>query len=246
MRSPQPLCTVVAALCLAVSPVNAFILTFSNADFGTSPVFSTVETFYFEIDIAGPLQPGLYADPTINAIEYNVSGSLAAGTPSMFSGFVFQVSHLNAPPPASPESIPGTQFYSLNGGAVPGQTLRFEIAAGADLTNGLQLDELVDLGGGVVFRFNGRETGEGSNPGRYHPAFLELRSDGTGRIQNADNNGGVNPSTTEVVNVAFGEEYITDLTFSPSAFTIAVPEPGVALLLLPVLAALGLRRRRIA
>ncbi|MEM9478166.1 MAG: hypothetical protein AAGA58_00745 [Verrucomicrobiota bacterium] len=246
MRSFQPLLILVAASCLSVAPAKAFVLSFSSADFGTSPVFSSVTTFNFVIDIAGPLQPGLYADPAINAIEYNVSGSLAPGTPSLFSGFVFQLSHLTAPPPAGPESIPGSLFYSLNGGAVPGQTLRFEVAAGADLTNGLQVDELEDLGGGVVFIFNGRETGEGSNPGRYHPTYLELRSNGTGLLQNADNSGGLNPQTNQIVDVAFGEEYITNLTFSPSAFTLGIPEPSATLLLLPMLALFGLRRRRIA
>ena len=197
----------------------------------------------FENAIVKAWAGGLFADPTINTIEYNVSGSLAT-TPSGFSGFNFQLSHLVAPPPAGPTSILGSLFYALNGTPTPGQTLRFQVSATANLSDGLQVSELEDLGGGVVFRINGRETGEDGRPGRYHPAFLELKNDGTGRIQNANNQGGINPSTQEVVNVDFGEEYITDLTFNPGRFTIGIPEPDSMILVGLSGLLLVIRRRR--
>ncbi len=220
---------------VSTSTVGAFTLMLSSNDFGKTNVFSTVNTFAFEIDIADPFQAGLFADPTITNIQYSVSGSLDP-TPSGFPAFGFQLDHIF---PSSPP-ITGAQFYGLNASAVAGQTLRFEISASADLSNGLQIDELMDLGGGVVFRLNAREEGTG----RYHPAIIELMSDGTGRIQNSNNQGGVNPATMQVVNLDFGDEYITDLTFNPATFTIGVPEPARGVLLSLALAATALRRRR--
>ena len=92
---------------------------------------------------------------------------------------------------------------------------------------------------GVVFHFNGREEGTG----RYHPLFLQLRSDGTGILQNANNMGGVNPATMQVVDVDFGEEYITNLSFDATSLTIAIPEPSNALLSVLGLVPLLVRRR---
>jgi hypothetical protein len=224
MVSPRYLILGAALLfTFAATPARAFNLSFSASDFGTSPVFSEVETFAVDIEIAGPLQAGLYSDPIIMNIQYSVSGLLDP-SPSDFPGFGFQLDHIF---PSSPP-ITGVQFYALNASSVPGETLRFEVSGSADLSDGLQIDELVDLGSGVVFRFNGREEGTG----RYHPTFIELKSDGTGRIQNADNMGGINPATMMLVDVGFGDEYVTDLTFTPSTLTIAVPEPGLPVLLL--------------
>ena len=226
------------------SPAQAFVIDFSEVDFDTvTPAFSSVSTFNFNIDVDSSLTKSGFADPSINTIEYNVNGTLAPDTPSGFPAFVFQLSHLVAPFPAPPTTIPGTVFYQLNGDAAPGQTLRFEVSDSANLSDGLQIDELQDLGDGVVFRFNGRETGTDGRPGRYHPAFLELKSDGTGLFQNADNKGGINPSTSETVDVAFGEEYMTDLTFDPSTFTIAIPEPGTLPFVIFVTSILVWRRR---
>ena len=216
---------------------QAFTIQFSDADFSATPAFSNVTTFAFSIEIGAPLQAGLYADPAITDIQYSVSGSLDPTTPSGFPSFAFALNHIF---PTSPP-ITGAAFYALNPSAAPGQTLRFQVAAGADLSDGLQVAELEDLGGGVVFRFDGREEGTG----RYHPAFLELRADGTGTLQNADNFGGVNPFTNQVVNVARGDEYVTHLTFDPNTFTIAsVPEPSLAVLALVATAVLRLRARR--
>ncbi len=179
------------------------LIQFSSVDFGTTPAFNNVQTFSFLIDIAGPLAPGVYSDPTLNGVEYSVSGSLPSGSPSGFPAFNLQ------------RTITGADFYAQ------GSSLNFEISGGADLSDGLQVSELA--GAGPVFTFDGREVGTG----RYHPALLVLNSDGTGSIRNSNNMGGINPSSMQVVDVDFGEEYITDLTFVPRELTLAaaVPEP---------------------
>lgn len=218
---------------------EGFVVGFSDSDFGTSPVFSTVTTFNFEVDVAGGLGAGAYADPMISTIEYNVSGSLDV-TPSGFPAFSFQLNHLFDGIFSPPGAITGSEFYGLNAVLGVGQRLRFEIAGGADFSDGVQVDELVDLGGGLVFEFNGQEVGTG----RYHPMFVQLFSDGTGLLQNANNTGGDNPQDGFVgdIDVDFGEEYITNLTFDAGTLTIAVPEPGVGFLVLGGL--IGLVRRR--
>lgn len=220
--------------------VEAFVLKFDSSDFGTNPTFSNVTTFDFEADVVGGLQPGVYLDPVINTIGYNVNGSLDS-TPSGFSAFAFQLSHLVAPPPAPPTIISGALFYSLNPSAPSGDRLEFEVGSGADLSDGLQVSELVGSGSDVVFRFNGREVGTG----RYHPMFVELRADGTGILLNANNTGGDNPFDGFVgdINVDFGDEYITILSFDPASLTIAIPEPGTALLFSAGLFLLLPRRR---
>ena len=191
-----------AALCLLLPlPASAWELSFEDADFARSPQFSNVTTFTFRIEIAGALQPGSYSNPALQGVQYNVFGQLAPGTPSGFPGFDLQ------------RTIGGAEFYAQ------GSSLEFEIAANADLSDGLQLSELA--GPDPVLVFNGREV----NTGRYHPALLQLNSDGTGSIRNSNNSGGVNPATNQVVDVDFGEEYITNLSFDPTALQIG---PAVA------------------
>ncbi|NKB22033.1 MAG: hypothetical protein GKS01_16215 [Alphaproteobacteria bacterium] len=199
------------------------MISFEAADFGLTPVFSNVTTFAFGIDIAGPLTAGtVYSDPTLNGVDYNVFGTLDV-TPSGFPAFNLV------------RSIGGAEFYTQ------GSSLSFEVAVGADLTDGLQVSDLVG-----DFIFDGREVGTG----RYHPALFQLHSDGTGSIRNSNNTGGVNPGSGEVVNVTFGEEYITDLTFNASTLTLAdapaavpVPPVGLPLLMLGFMGAVALRRR---
>ncbi len=206
---------------------QAATLTFSDADFGLTTIFSSVTTFEFSIDIDGPITAGTsFVNPALNEVDYRVFGALQTmpPTPSGFPAFNLE------------REITGTDFYGQ------GSTLSFEVAAGADLTDGLQVSELVGTGG--VFVFNGFEF----DTGRYHPALLELNADGTGRIQNSNNNGPTttNVTTGELVNVDFGEEYITDLVFDPATLTLvaAVPEPSSAMLLSAAMGCLVLRRRR--
>ena len=203
---------------------QAATITFSDADFGKTPEFSNVTTFSFTIDIDAPLAAGIvYTDPSLNSVEYNVFGTLESGTPSGFGGFNLV------------RTITGADFYAQ------GSSLSFEIAAGADLSNGLQVSELV--GSDPIFVFNGREV----DTGRYHPALFQLNSNGTGSIRNSNNTGGVNQSSGEVVNVDFGEEYITNLTFDPSQLTIsaAVPVPGAMWLFgSGLLGLVGIARRK--
>jgi len=204
---------------------QAAVITFSDVDFGKTPIFSHVQTFSFTIDIDAPLAAGVFNNPSLNSVEYNVSGALASGTPSGFPAFNLV------------RAITGADFYAQ------GSSLSFEIAAGADLSNGLQMSELV--GSGPVFVFNGREV----DTGRYHPALFQLNSDGTGSIRNSNNMGEntPNPSTGELVNVDFGDEYITNLTFDPNQLTISAAVPVPAALWLfgsGLLGLVGMARRK--
>jgi hypothetical protein len=222
MKYTLTLLTGLFLLAIVTSGIGAVTIRFADADFTNSPQVSTVTRYDLEIEVAGPMQTGLVSDPTIGNIQYSVSGTLDE-TPSGFPSFAFRLDHKF---PSSPP-ITGEEFYALNPSSEAGGTLQYSISASADLSDGLQVSELDELpvnpaagiGTGVVFHFNGREEGTG----RYHPVFLQLRSDGKGILQNADNMGGVNPATMEVVDVDFGEEYITNLTFDASSLTIAVP-----------------------
>ena len=204
------------------STTRASVISFGASDFVLNPTFSNVQTFDFSIDIAGPLVAGAtYVNPTLNGVTYNVFGVLAA-TPSGFPAFNLV------------RNIGGAEFYNQ------GSSLSFSISATADLSDGLQVSELT--GSDPVFVFNGREV----NTGRYHPALFQLNSDGTGSIQNSNNFGGNNPSNGEFVDVDFGEEYVTELTFNASTLTLAtaVPEPNSAVLLIGLCGIVGLRRRK--
>lgn len=176
-------------------------LNFSSDDFIVTPVFNDVAVFSFDIRIDAPLAPGVYTNPDISNILYSVSGNLM-NTPSGFPAFALE------------RNITGDEFYAQ------GSSLSFEIGAGAVTSDGIQLAELA--GAGIVFAFNGKEIGNG----RFHPALLELNSDGTGMIQNSDNIIVENP----LQQVDFGEEYITDLAFDPGNLTLLteiVPIPPV-------------------
>lgn len=218
--------TVTVAACLGLSAaIHAAVLTFEASDFATSPAFSHVQTFGFSIDIAAPLVAGAtYANPVLNSVIYNVYGTLD-NTPSGFNAFFLQ------------RSIVGGDFYAQ------GSSLSFTISGLADLSDGLQLSELT-AAAGPVFTFDGREFGTG----RYHTALVQLYADGLGRIQNSNNMGGINQGSGNVVNVDYGDEYITDLSFDPAALTLAnpslVPVPAAAWLFGSALIALGAVKRR--
>lgn len=155
-------------------------------------VFSDVSDFTIDIEIDMPLASGIYENPPINRVVYQVVGVLEEGTPSGFPAFDLQ------------REISGSEFYAQ------GSSLSFEIVETAELNDGVQADELA--GDGVIFTFNAREI----NNGRFHPALFELNVDGTGRIQNSNNI----PTEDPLVNVDFGEEYITDLIFDAGNLTL--------------------------
>lgn len=194
---------------------SAFTISFNNLDFGLTTQFSDVKTFSFEIIIDEPLQIGVYSNPTLTSVNYNVFGTLVPGTPSGFPAFDLR------------RSIGGSEFYTQ------GSSLNFEIAADADLSDGVQASDLA--GAGKIFEFNGREI----DNRRYHPALFELFSDGTGKLQNSNNIHTIDP---EII-VDFGEEYITDLSFNPANLTLStstvVPLPASLPLFFIAIAGLG-------
>ncbi len=204
-------------LVISAHSVGADTLRFSDADFALTPAFNDVQAFDFRIDLQGQLTAGTaYNNPAISSIVYSVSGRLPVATPSGFGAFNLE------------RTIVGAEFYAQ------GSSLQFEIAGGADLSDGLQVSELV--GGAPVFVFDGREVGTG----RYHPSLFQLNSDGTGSIRNSNNMGGINPGSGEVVDVDFGVEYITDLNFDPAQTTIGVPEPSTEYLVVAGLFAIAM------
>ncbi len=170
-------------------------LRMANGDFQISNTFSDVDIFDIRIEIAAPLATGVYNNPDIIDVTYQVMGNLVPGTPSGFPAFNLE------------RSMTGTEFYAQ------GSSLSFEISPNAVLADGVQVAELV--GAGVVFTFNAREI----DNRRFHPALFELNTDGTGRIQNSDNIHTLDPLNE----VDFGEEYITDLMFDPGNTTVIAP-----------------------
>jgi len=182
----------------------SFILAVNNQDFQVVNIFSDVDVFQIYVEIEGDLAPGIYNNPEIIRVQYQVVGVLTAGTPSGFTSFNLQ------------RDISGEEFY------LQGSSLSFEIAESAELSDGVQGDELID--NGTILTFNAREI----DNGRFHPALFELYFDGTGRIQNSNNIVRQDP----FLQVEFGAEYINDLSFIPEQTTLIVanndnqPLPG--------------------
>ena len=207
---------VFAIALLAPSTASGFVINLSSDDFTVTPTFSQVSQFSFTITIDEPLTPGVYTNPTIESVEYQVSGDLADGTPSDFPGFALN------------RTLIGEAFYNQ------GSSLQFEISGTADLSDGLQVSELA--GTDDIFVFNGREI----DTGRFHPALLVLNSNGTGSIRNSNNTVGLNPLNQ----IDFGDEYVSDLAFDANTLTLAIPTPGSLPLLAAAIAGLGWIRRR--
>jgi hypothetical protein len=218
----------------AYSQANAFVLHIQSPDFITTRIFSTVTTFAFTIFVDEPLAAGTtYSDPSIQGVDYTVTGALSsAATSGIVGGFLLQrPSH----PPVG-GTFSGSEFYGQ------GSSLQFATLPSANLIDGLQVNELADLGGGLVFELDAREVGTG----RYHPPILQLFNDGTGLFRNSNNSGGTNPVTGQVVDVDYGDEYITELAFDPQALTLVqgISAPAGLLLLAPLAAGAALIRRR--
>jgi hypothetical protein len=187
------LITIVACAFFATAAnAQTTTLSISSSDFQVTNIFSDVDFFTIDIEIDQPLAAGVYDNPDIVRVTYQVMGTLEPGTPSGFPSFDLQ------------RSITGAEFYAQ------GSSLNFEVDAAATLADGIQVAELV--GNGVVLEFDGLEI----DNGRFHPALLQLNADGTGIIQNSNNTPSLNP----LVEVDFGEEYINDLVFDPGNLTV--------------------------
>lgn len=215
------------AFCIVVSfvgNVEASVITFDHNDFGLNDSFNDIRSFDFTIDLVDGLVAGqTYSNPALNSVVYNVFGVLSSPTPSGFPAFDLR------------RTIGGAEFYAQ------GSSLNFSISPVADLSDGLQVSELVGVD--PVFVFNGREVGTG----RYHPTLIELNSNGTGLFRNSNNFGGINPGNNMMVDVQVGEEYITGLAFDAGTLTIAttaVPEPSTWVLCTAFIGVLVLRRNR--
>ncbi len=195
------LVSLIIAIQLLTTSVKAetMLLSVNNSDFQITNVYGDVDLFTIDIEIDLALEPGLYVDPEIINVNYRVFGNLEAGTPSGFPSFDLR------------RNISGEMFYAQ------GSSLNFEIAQNADLTNGVQAHELID--NGFILTLNAREI----DNGRFHPALFELYVDGSGRIQNSNNVHTLDP----LLEVNFGDEYITDLIFEPMITTLitAIEEP---------------------
>jgi hypothetical protein len=189
------------AAAVTAAPSQAFAQTMrlstSSSDYEVTAVFGEVSFFTIDIEIDAALAPGVYVNPDIISVTYQVIGSLEPGTPSDFPAFDLQ------------RNMSGAEFYAQ------GSSLSFEIAPSAVLSDGIQAAELV--GNGLILTFNAREVGTG----RFHPPLLELRANGIGRLQNSNNVPIENPR----VEVNFGEEYITDLVFDPGNTTLITDSP---------------------
>lgn len=205
-----------------------FTIRFSDANFGVTPVFNDVVDFEFDIVMSGDVTAGMtYTQADVVGVDYTIFGLLPDPTPSGVPNFFLD------------RSLTGQQFRGQGG------TMFFEISAGADLSDGLQFDELTGLGGPLnnTFSFDAREV----NTGAYQPPIVSLDANGMGIVQNSDNFGGINPKTGMMVDVDYGEEYITNVTFDPATFSLVavpVPEPGSAAVIALAFAGIVARRRR--
>jgi len=78
-------CVMLTALLMAQA--HGFTLNIDSGDLNPSPEFSNVTTFRFTLDIDAAFETGEFLDPTLRSVDYEVSGTLAAGTPSGFEAF---------------------------------------------------------------------------------------------------------------------------------------------------------------
>lgn len=179
---------------IAGSPAHAqtMTLSLSDSDFVVTPNFGVVDFFTLDVEIARPLAPGVYINPPLVDVAYQVRGTLPPGTPSGLRTLNLQ------------RYMTGAEFYAQ------GSSLRFEIRQSAVLADGVQIAELA--GSGTVLTFNAREI----NTGRFTPPQLTLDANARGRLQNSNNV----PSVEPLVTVDFGEEYITSLLFDPGNTTV--------------------------
>jgi hypothetical protein len=217
-----------ALIGVMAGPAVAFTFSISSSSFGSSgisPSFSGVRSFEFEIDFSAPLVPGgVYDNSSISEVRYIVSGNLSTSppTPSGFSAFFLN------------RTSTGEGAISAVEWIAQGSSVSFEVAESANLADGLQLSDLVPDLVGLIFELDAREF-ERLDRARYHPPQLLLYADGTGILRNSNNSSGstgtLNPATMLPVDVDFGEEYITMLTFDSSQIGVSAPEPGSGLLL---------------
>ena len=72
----------------------------SNAQYQVTNTFSDVDIFTINVEINAPLAPGVYNNPDIVSVTYQVTGVLTPGTPSGFPAFDLQ------------RTMTGAEFYA--------------------------------------------------------------------------------------------------------------------------------------
>ncbi|MFK8052548.1 MAG: hypothetical protein AB8F65_06210 [Woeseiaceae bacterium] len=198
MKLSSILVSIALAILCASGQAQTTLLSLSSDELVPTAVFNEVLVFTFDIEINQEIDETDFDNPEIVSVRYTVDGTLPTSTPSGFTAFALE------------REMTGTEFYDQ------GSSLSFQVNANANLDDGVQMDELV--GTGLVFTFNGREIGNG----RFHPALLELNSDGTGRIQNSNNV----ISESPLESVDFGDEYITDINYDRGNTTLLTAVTG--------------------
>ena len=233
MRTTSLRLLLATALLGFASPAAAFTITFGDADFEETPLFNEVPTYLFEIEVEGPLEAGTaYGNGSLVDVRYLLFGQLTEPTPSGFPSFL--LSRL----PSGEGTITPEEWDAQS------SSFFFETAADADLSDGLQISDLVADALGVVFRFDAREF-QREDRGRYHPPILLLFEDGTGLLKNSNNSSdlAVNPGTREFVDIEYGDEYVVSLSGVDGVTLASVPEAGAGALLLVAAGVLAHRRR---
>jgi len=191
-------CSLVLSCFMIPSVAQAqFSIELDLPDFGVTDVFGQLTTLDLNVDVAGPLVAGaVYSDPVLNGVVYDVFGLLDED--SVPSGFpAFNLSR----------TIGGAEFFSQ------GSSLNFEVSSTADVSDGLQISELVADANGLIFEFDGREVGTG----RFHPPLIQLFADGTlTRFNFGDRSAGTVvdvPSDGHWLGSAFASAFVNLLIF---------------------------------
>ena len=93
--------TCIFALGFATTTQAQFTIDFGAGDFTQTPEFNRLSTFDFSIGINEPLAAGgVYTNPNLSIVDYDVFGILTEPTPSNFSAFNLQ------------RTIVGDEFYT--------------------------------------------------------------------------------------------------------------------------------------
>ncbi len=181
------------------------------------------------VDLAGPALAGATQDnASLQQVEYGVSGGLSKNPPTQSGVTNFA---LNRTPTGDGIIPPAKSVFQ-------GSSIAFEDDAGADLFDGLQLNEWVADETGLILEVNAQEF-ERLDRARYHPPLLQLYANNSSGSTST-----TNPGTVKLVEVDVGEKPTTGLVFEISGTPVVTTESGTGMLLAVGLALFAYRRRR--